>query len=628
MKWDGELLYGKRYTGGADHLEAGATLEKLKILYVDDEKANLINFSIAFKRYFTIFTADSGPAALEIFENTPDIAIVVADQRMPRMTGVELLRQIRAVEPDVVRIILTAYTDVADILDSINKGKIYHYIIKPWEEDELLQLLHKAGEVYLLTRENKRLLQELNDKNRQLESDVARRKRLEAILLRRDMVLAAVNDMAKALLLNRDWQVYIEELLGRMGLVMGVSRIHIMQHQVDDSGELLARPRFRWVASEGTPPEIHDPLPAALSYTKYHFDSWRRAFLQGELVCGNVSSFTEPNIISFLRSYNIRSIAVAPIMVNDSCWGMIGFEDCLNDREWPSPELDALKTAASLLGTAILRESVEQSLAAHQAQLAHAGRLTALGEMASGIGHEIHQPLTVINLGAETCKSYFDRHDPHCPAAEAALEMRSNVKKITNIINSMRSFSRASSGDWKKVSLQWPLQEAMTFFKEQFRLHMIEYSESVSPDLPLVRTDSQKFEQIVVNLLSNARYAVEKKQRQNPAIAKKIAISLTWRNLPDEELAAMHFRKSETTSSQVIVLEVKDNGIGMNQQVQKRCLEPFFTTKEVGEGTGLGLSVTLGIIRELNFHLTVESTEGEGATFRVYIPVETADRIA
>jgi signal transduction histidine kinase len=90
----------------------------------------------------------------------------------------------------------------------------------------------------------------------------------------------------------------------------------------------------------------------------------------------------------------------------------------------------------------------------------------------------------------------------------------------------------------------------------------------------------------------------------------------------------MHFSKSETTSNQVIILEVKDNGIGMKQEVLKRCLEPFFTTKEVGEGTGLGLSVTLGIIRELNFHLAVESSEGEGATFRVVIPVEIADRIA
>ena len=122
--------------------ERGQLLEKLKILYVDDEKINLINFAIAFKRHFHIYTADSGQRALELFEGSPDIAIAVADQRMPGMTGVELLSAIRKRNPDVVRIILTAYTDVTDILDSINKGKIYHYIIKPWDEPDLLQLLH------------------------------------------------------------------------------------------------------------------------------------------------------------------------------------------------------------------------------------------------------------------------------------------------------------------------------------------------------------------------------------------------------------------------------------------------------------------------------------------------------
>ena len=607
--------------------ERGHSLEKLKILYVDDEKINLINFAIAFKRHFHIYTADSGQRALELFESSPDIAIAVADQRMPGMSGVELLSAIRKRNPDVVRIILTAYTDVSDILESINKGKIYHYIIKPWDEPDLLQLLHKAGEVYLLTMENKRLLQELNEKNRQLESDVARRKRIESILLRRDMILAAVNDMARALLLNRDWQLYIENLMGRMGLVMGLSRIHIMQHHVDDNGELLLNPRFRWVASEGAPAEIQEPFPATLSYARLQFDSWLESFSKGELQYGNVSGFTEKAIADFLGRYKIKSIAVAPIMVNGACWGAIGFEDCLVEREWPAPELDALKTAASLIGTAIRREHVEQSLAAHQAQLSHAGRLTALGEMAAGIGHEIHQPLTVINLGAETCKSYFDRHDPHCPAAEAADEMRTNVKKITCIINSMRSFSRASSGDWKKISLAWPLQEAMTFFREQFRLHMIEYSETVSPDLPLVKTDSQKFEQVIVNLLSNARYAVGKKHGKGNGTAGKISVSLVYRNITDDELAAMQFEKRETTSNQIVVFEVTDNGIGMSPEVMKRCLEPFFTTKEVGEGTGLGLSVTLGIIRELNCQLCIESREGEGSTFRIVIPVENDDRI-
>ncbi|MBI5558833.1 MAG: response regulator [Deltaproteobacteria bacterium] len=596
-------------------------MEKLKILYVDDEKPNLINFTVSMQRHFLIFTAASGVEALAVFKDNPDISVVVADQRMPGMTGVELLSRIREQDPDVVRIILTAYTEIKDILDSINRGKIYHYLVKPWDEGELLQLLRKAGETYLLTRENSRLLTELDEKNRLLEADIAKRKRIEAILLRRDMILAAVNDMARSLLLNADWQAHIEGLIGRMGLVLGVNRVHILKHSADEQGELMLEPVFRWINSDGIPAQGLESAPV-ISYRDKGFDRCQALFARGELLYGNTKDFAEQEVKDYLNRFQIKSIALAPIMMEKSCWGVVTFADCLNEREWPAAELDALKTAASLIGTAILRENAEQSLAAHRAQLTHAGRLTALGEMASGLGHEIYQPLTIINLGAETCKSYFDRHDPHCPEAEASEEMLANVRKVTGIVNSMRSFSRASSGDWKRISLVSPLREAMTFFSEQFRIHMIEYSEAISADLPLVKTDGQKFEQIVVNLLSNARYAVDKKQEKDAGLVKKITVSLRHETITDQEFINLQFKKKETTSDRIIIFEVTDNGIGMSPEVRNRCLEPFFTTKEVGEGTGLGLSVTLGIIRELNFQLDIHSREGEGSTFRVIIPVD------
>ena len=133
----------------------------LKLLYVDDERVNLTNFTIAFRAKYQIYTANSGREALEIFQENDDIAIVITDQRMPGMTGVELLQKIKRYNEDVIRIILTAYTDVAEIIDSINKGHIYQYIVKPWAENDLLQLLDKASDFFLLARENKELIKEL-----------------------------------------------------------------------------------------------------------------------------------------------------------------------------------------------------------------------------------------------------------------------------------------------------------------------------------------------------------------------------------------------------------------------------------------------------------------------------------
>jgi signal transduction histidine kinase len=132
-------------------------LTKLKLLYVDDEKINLTNFIIAFRAKYQIYVASSGQEALEVFKDNDNIAIVITDQRMPGMTGVELLQHIKKQNKDVIRIILTAYTEVSDIIDSINKGYIYQYIVKPWVENDLLQILDNASEKFLLVRENKRL---------------------------------------------------------------------------------------------------------------------------------------------------------------------------------------------------------------------------------------------------------------------------------------------------------------------------------------------------------------------------------------------------------------------------------------------------------------------------------------
>jgi signal transduction histidine kinase/CheY-like chemotaxis protein len=593
-------------------------LTKLKLLYVDDEKANLTNFAIAFKKNYHVITADSGEAAMQLFVDNNDIAIVVADQRMPGMTGIELLQNIKYCNEDVVRIILTAYTEVSEIIDAINKGQIYRYIVKPWIESDLSQLLGQAREKYLLVNENKRLVQDL-------ERDIKERKRLEGILLRRDLALSEVTDIAVKVLLNSHWQLYAEELIARLGIVMAVSRIHIFQHHHGKHDELMADSKFQWVAEHITT-QFDDFLPESFSYKKQNIERWILSFNEGEPVYGNSTDFPENEAILFNNSPT-KSIVNVPILTEEKCWGFMSLEDCSVERDWARPELDALKTAATLFGTAICRQEMECNIANQQAQLAHAGRLTALGEMASGIGHEIHQPLSVINLNAEICQSYLSKQDPHCLAAEAAGDITRQVNKITYLIESMRRFSRLSSERLEKILLRSPLENALHFYKEKFRLDNIEFDIQISETLPFVKSDAQKFEQIVVNFLSNAQHAVKTRKEKEIEIQKMITVILDYRNLSTKELDKLTFKKFENTSNQVIRVEVRDNGVGMDEVTQNRCMEPFYTTKPVGEGTGLGLSVSHSIVQELNFHLEIESRQGEGTIFRLYIPVEKGEQV-
>ncbi len=171
-------------------------MKPFKILFVDDEEINLLNFRMIFQDRYEIITAGSGEEGLECFKKTPDIGLVISDQRMPGISGTDMLGKIYDIDPDPIRVLLTAHSQVEYILDAINLGRIYQYILKPWNTSELNQIIDRARDLYQLKKENISLTVELAEKNRhleltnqkllnvnkELERDVQRRKKLEASL--------------------------------------------------------------------------------------------------------------------------------------------------------------------------------------------------------------------------------------------------------------------------------------------------------------------------------------------------------------------------------------------------------------------------------------------------------------
>lgn len=142
--------------------------EKIRVLYVDDEVHNLQSFKAAFRRDFEVFTAESASEGREILGEI-EVKIIITDQRMPETTGVEFLESIIPQYPEPIRILLTGYTDIQAVIDAINKGKIYHYITKPWDEEQLRNIINNAYEVFSLRAENKELIKSLIRVNEQLE---------------------------------------------------------------------------------------------------------------------------------------------------------------------------------------------------------------------------------------------------------------------------------------------------------------------------------------------------------------------------------------------------------------------------------------------------------------------------
>jgi two-component system response regulator HupR/HoxA len=148
--------------------------EPARVLIVDDEPRVLDSLEAVLAADFRVLRAGSGEAALEVLAHE-DVAVIVTDYRMPGMTGVELLRRSQDVAPDAMRMVLTAYTDVDSLMDAINTGRIWHFVAKPWDPNELTVIVRRAAERHRLGRENERLREEL-----QLAYNALRREAAEA----------------------------------------------------------------------------------------------------------------------------------------------------------------------------------------------------------------------------------------------------------------------------------------------------------------------------------------------------------------------------------------------------------------------------------------------------------------
>ena len=131
------------------------TEKLISILYIDDELNNLQSFKATFRLKYEVHIAISGEEAKSILKKNPQIEIIITDQRMPNMTGVEFLESIIEEHPDPIRMLLTGYADINAVIDAVNKGKIFHYMSKPWNEEEIIKTIEVAHELYTMREAQK-----------------------------------------------------------------------------------------------------------------------------------------------------------------------------------------------------------------------------------------------------------------------------------------------------------------------------------------------------------------------------------------------------------------------------------------------------------------------------------------
>ncbi|NDV28077.1 PAS domain S-box protein [Desulfovibrio sp. JC010] len=247
---------------------------------------------------------------------------------------------------------------------------------------------------------------------------------------------------------------------------------------------------------------------------------------------------------------------------------------------------------------------VTQKLEAEQ-QLIQASKMSTLGEMASGVAHELNQPLAILKTISNLLMRKASRDQEIEPKIlrEMAEGVDTHVNRASKIIDHMREFGRKSDMKTMPVQVNDVLRRGFEFFSRQLTLRNISVEWNLNSHLPIIMADANRLEQVVINLLINARDAIEERWKDAVPLAddKKIYISTDF-------------------SEDEITIEICDTGPGIPGHIQARLFEPFFTTKDVGKGTGLGLSISYGIIKDYNGTITASTKPDQGACFTITFP--------
>jgi PAS domain S-box-containing protein len=245
------------------------------------------------------------------------------------------------------------------------------------------------------------------------------------------------------------------------------------------------------------------------------------------------------------------------------------------------------------------QKRLEAKLKATQASLIEASKMRALGELVAGVAHELNNPL----MASQTILHVIFRNMPeNFPERERLEIIRKCNDRIERIVEHLREFSRQTKPEFREIDINQPIENALIITGQQLLNHNISIVRELSEDMPKVLGDSNQLEQVFLNLISNARDAME-----NITGPKELTISSCLRY---------------DHGSPSIVVSVKDTGEGIPEEVADKVLEPFFSTKPVGKGTGLGLSLCFGIIEAHQGRIEIKSQYHQGTEVQLIFPVK------
>jgi adenylate cyclase len=300
-------------------------MPKPKILMVDDEPDNLDLLYRTFRHEYRVLRSTSGPEALDLLSREPDVALVISDQRMPHMSGTEFLSLTASQYPDIIRIILTGYTDVDDLVEAINAGQVFQYVTKPWDEEELRTVVQRAVETHKILKAR--------------TQDLRRSLRQESLL----------NAIATALRSALDYRQLLQTLVETMGEMFEVDLTLLRLLQAGQFTE----EDFSHLGSHHNGNLSQEIEVAELSRTVWETETVQviTDVAENSLLQAMVTE-TE-SLADLYQRFAIRSSLLVPIIYQQELQAILALHQCEQAREWPEEDIHLVALVADQAAPAI-----------------------------------------------------------------------------------------------------------------------------------------------------------------------------------------------------------------------------------------------------------------------------------
>lgn len=316
-----------------------------------------------------------------------------------------------------------------------------------------------------------------------------------------------------------------------------------------------------------------------------------------------VASSASSDEARLLAAASAQSLLLLPIWVAGSCWGFLGFEDVMTEREWTDADVRLLQTAAEVVGAYVERGISQEYLQKAHAQLLQTEKMATIGALVAGVAHEINTPLGAISSMHDTLLKGIDKlraHvDPEAPVAGKALGIiddanrviRSATLRVLEIVRRLRDFARYDEGELESVDLHAELNDTLSLIHHELK-HGVEVRRQFEPVSPIEGYANQ-LNQVFLNIIVNAKQAMGGKGL------------LVIRTEPTEEGVRIRFQ---------------DTGPGIDPARIEQIFETGFTTKKKGIGLGLGLAISQQIVERHHGRIWAENASEGGAVFVVDLP--------